>query len=254
MANQYTLGKGKLYFDPFDSNGNKTGERPFGNCPEFTFTVASENLDHFSSESGIAEKDMSVTLSVERTGSITTDNVSADNLALFVIGDVSSVTQAATPVANEPIVVKKGRFYQLGVSSGNPQGARNVSSVVVTNTAGTTTYVAGTDYNVDLVLGRLEIITTGAIANDATLHVDYTPASNSRERVASSSLAATEGALRFISDNPVGPNRDLYAPKVRLSPSGDFAWIGDDWLSMQLDIEFLKPATGSAIYVDGRAA
>lgn len=252
-TNEYTLGKGKLYFDPFDSNGNKTGERPFGNCPGFSLAVSSEQKDHYSSESGIAQKDKSVAVQVDRTGKVTTDNLSVENLSLFLIGDVSTITQAATPVVDEAIVVKKGRFYQLGASTGNPQGVRNVSSVVVTNSAGTTTYVAGTDYVLDATQARIEILSAGAIADDATIKVDYTPAANSRQRVASSSLTSSSGALRYIADNPVGANRDLYGPSVLLTPTGELQLIGEDWVVMEFSVEFLKPTTGSAVYLDSRA-
>ena len=40
-TNQYQIPRGRVYFDPFDANGNPTGEREFGNCPDFSVSVES---------------------------------------------------------------------------------------------------------------------------------------------------------------------------------------------------------------------
>ena len=85
--------------------------------------------------------------------------------------------------------------------------------------------------------------------------VDYTKTAMSREQLASASLAALQGALRFIADNPKGTNRDLYAPKVTLRPSGALQFKGEDWMKMSYEAEFLKKnASTSAVFIDGRAA
>lgn len=112
--NSYVFGRGKLYIDLFDVSGNKTGERFLGNCPGFTLTVASEKFEHFASTSGLRKKDLSVVTSVNFNAKITCDDVSGANLALFLGGDVTSVSQVATPVTGEAIVVKRGCEYQLG--------------------------------------------------------------------------------------------------------------------------------------------
>lgn len=255
MANNYTLGKGKLYFDPYDANDNTTGERYMGNCPSIEVSVESESLEHYSSESGIQEKDEEVLLRIVRNCNVTCDNMSDDNVSMFVIGNLSTITQTATPVVDEAHVVKQGRYYQLGASSSNPTGVKGVTAVTVTGPSGTPTYTLTTDYTVDAALGRVYIVPGGGIADDATIEVDYTPTANSRTQVASQSLSAVEGALRFVSDNPKGTNRDLYAPKVQLKPSGSFQLIGEEWMAVTFTIEFLKKdANTEALYVDGRPA
>lgn len=255
MANNYTLGRGKAYFDPFDGNGNTTGERYLGNCPGLEISLDSESLEHFSSESGIQEKDDEVLIRVVRNANLTCDNMSEENTALFIIGTVSTVNQTNTPVVDEALTVKQGHYYQLGTTSGNPVGVRGVTSVVVTGTGGTPTYTLTTDYTVDATLGRLYIVPGGGIADGTAILVDYTPDTNSRTRVTAQSLAAVEGAFRFIADNPKGTNRDFYAPKVQLKPTGQFALIGEDWMQMGFTVEFLKKDTSTAaLFVDGRPA
>src|SRR5690606_24730438 len=96
----YTLGRGKLYFARFLAGTQiPDGFAYFGNTPEFNLTIESEVLDHFSSDEGIREKDDSIPLQVNRTGSLITDNIAVRNIALFYFGDDSIVTQiAATDV------------------------------------------------------------------------------------------------------------------------------------------------------------
>lgn len=256
MANkQYVLGRGELYFDAMLPNTKtKTGERFIGNAPAFTVTIESESLDHFDSTKGVREKDDSVLLQINRTGSITTDNIATENLALFILGSSATRTVAGASVVAEPINdVVKDRFYQLGTSSTNAAGVRNVSAVAVKK--GATTLVAGTDYTLDATLGRIYIMPTSVtvIAGD-DLTVDYTVGAYTIEEIKSGATATIDGALRFIAKNPKGPVRDVYIPYCRLSPSGELAMIGEEWQSMSFDLEIQKlNDTTEAIFFNGRA-
>lgn len=256
ITNEYAIPRGRVYFDPFDSNGALTGEIPLGNCPGFTFTAETEKAEHFSSESGLAEKDAALIVKVNRTGSLTCDNFSLDNLALFVSGTKETQSQSAGDVSDEAHTVQQGRIYQLGVGSGAPAGVRNITDVVVTSSDGLTTYVLGTAYNVDLELGRLQIIAGGPIANGTAIKVDYKTTLKSWVRVKSGSTAEVSGALRVVADNASGTNRDWYMPKVTLTPSGEIPIIqeGTDFTTMEFGVEVLKAANREALYIDGRPA
>ncbi len=245
----YTLGKGEVYFD------QGSGERYFGNTTEFNITIESENLDHFDSDNGIRTKDDSVVLEITRSGSLVTDNISKENQALFFLGDISTVTQTATPVVDEPVNdVKKGYFYQLGKTTANPQGVRGVTTVTVTK-APSTVLVLNTDYTLDAALGRIRILETSVTVVDGDdLIIDYTPVANTRDRITTSNAVSLSGSLRFVSKNPKGPQRDFYIPSVTLRPDGDYALKGDDWQSMGFAVEINQNAGQAAIYIDGRPA
>lgn len=257
----YVLGRGKLFFDPFAS-GTKTptGERYLGNTTEFNLTIESDTLDHYSSDAGVRTKDDSVILELKRTGSLTTDNISEENVGLFVLGDISDYAQDGTPVTGEAIgeagIPLPDRYYQLGQTSVNPQGVRDVSAVTVTiDPNGTaTTAVLDTDYTLDAELGRIYIIDGGAIDGQTEVSVDYTPATNTRKRVTTNTAAEVEGALRFVSYNAKGKQKDVYMPYVTLTPNGDFALKGDDWQNMGFSVEVGELAGQAAIYIDGRPA
>lgn len=248
------LGSGKTYFEVEDASGNLgTGERYLSETPDFALTVTPTLLDDWTSDGKTAEKDFAVTTRVERGGRMTCKDMILDNLAYFWPGALSTVTQVATAVVDEAVKGWKDKWTQLGQSTANPTGIRNIASVVITATGGTPTYVAGTDYELDAVMGRFRVIPAGAIADGASLLVDYTPVANSRTRLASDQLGPKYGALRFIADNTAGANKDIYIPKVQLVPEGDLALKSRETLQMLTFTLNIGTRTGFAqVYADGR--
>lgn len=246
---QYTLGKGKVFFDAFLSNTTtKTGERYLGNTPSFNLTTESENLDHFDSDEGIRTKDDSVTLEVNRSGSFVTDNIDPDNVALFFLAQSSVVAQGAQVGATSTFPELVGdRYYQLGVTASNPSGDREVSNVAIPGG------VLNTDFTVDATLGRVYIVAGGALDGDDNVTITYDRAARSRRKIITSSSATVDGAMRFIAYNPKGTNLDYYMPKVKISPNGEFELKGESWQELSFNVEINKlNDTTEGIYIDGR--
>lgn len=248
---EYQIPRGVVFFDQFDDNGATQGEDDMGNCPSFTIAIATEKADHYSSRSGIREKDQSVVVQIDRTAVLICDDMKKENAARWYSADVEEVEQDADPVVDEVIAVTPGKFYQLGKTSSNPAGNRNVSTVVVTDSAGTTTYAEGDDYEIDLVAGRLQILETGDIPA-GNIKVDYAKAAKTWNRVKTGSVSELEGALRVVSAHATGTNRDHYMPHVKLKPRGELPVITEDtqYVRMEFDLEILTPTNGSAIYLD----
>lgn len=120
----YTLGRGEVRFARFKP-GTQVPEsfRYIGNTPEFNLTIESTTLDHFSSDRGIREKDDSVPLEVTRSGSMTTDNIDTENVALFFFGDAATITQVGSTGHSEDFdSVSPGHAYKLGQTIANPVG------------------------------------------------------------------------------------------------------------------------------------
>jgi len=259
MAEQmnYTLGRGELYFNKFKPGTQVgIGERYFGNTPEFSSSVESENLDHYNSDRGVREKDASVVLQTDRTATFSTDHISPENIALFYFGSVEVLTQTAGTDEEETFEeVQQGLFYQLGVSEANPTGVRGVTNVVVTDGAPSdpVTYVLGVDYLVNPELGRVEVLLGGGITGGSDIEVTYDTVANSREVVVSGSLAV-EGSMRFIAVNPVGENIDYLWPWVKITPNGDFALKGDEWQVIPFSVEILRRQGYEAVYATKRPA
>jgi hypothetical protein len=251
--NNYTLGRGEIYFGRFlASTQTPEGERYLGNTPEYSLTIESEDLDHFDSDRGIREKDDSIVLEVTRSGSLITDNIVPANVALFFFGDASTVTTTAAASLEETFAaVIQGLFYQLGQTTANPVGVRGVETVVVAPAGGGTAFILDTDYEIDVDLGRIQILNGGAIASGTGILVTYGLLASTNDRVISGSQAV-EGSLRFIAFNPKGSNFDYFMPWVKLSPNGDYALKGEEWQQIPFTLEVLKKTGLEAIYMDGR--
>lgn len=252
MSN-YTIPKGKIYFD------DGTGEEYLGNTPGAELSVDTTDLPHYSAESGIREKDDTALVEINRKLAITADDISVGNWARFIIGAASTHSQAATPVADAQLgsapagKVKQGRYYQLGVTSGNLSGVRDVTAVTIK--VGAATKVLDTDYTLDATLARIYIIPGGGIADNDVVLESYTPTLGTRDQILSASSAAVAGALRFVADNPKGTNRDIFLPSVNLKPSGTAKLKGEQAEYMQLgfEVEILKKDVNTAaVYIDGR--
>lgn len=318
-TDNYTLGKGVVFFNQKVSEIYQ-GERDLGNAPAFTFNIALEKLEHYSSRGGLKAKDKEIISQVTPGLAFTLDEINKENMALLTLGDVTTVTQSVGSVVEEAIVAHHDLRTDLGfrgitswdlpyntgtglfvvgevvtgnaggtgvvtavvgdatsgtlkialtneiafvdeeVLSGDASGAAEVNSstggtvstgnpgVFVQDAADSITYVAGTDYVIDSSLsddsiGRIKILSTGAIVDGATIHVTYGYAALSYTNI--SMFANTEiiGKLRFVSDNPAGKQQELEVWSTSLTPSGDTAMIGDDWSTLGFTGEILKDET-----------
>jgi len=253
MARNLTIHKGEIWFAPFKA-GTTTpdGYEFLGNCPEFNISYEDEVLDHYSSMSGVREKDDQVILEVTRTASVVTDDVSPENLAKFFLGSSSNATIVSSVSNTEAIAgVKAGRTYQIGVTANQPTGARKLANVAVAD-GGLTTYVLNTDYTVDLDLGLVTIVSGGAITDGDDIEVTYDEIGHSRQQVISGETAI-EGQLKIFSYAPKGTKHDYFMPRVIIKPNGDLSLIQDgDFMTVPFEFEFLKRGLLQAIYQDGR--
>lgn len=253
--NNYTLGRGEVHFALYKPGTTVPGgERYLGNSPELSYNATQETLDHYNSDRGVRVKDASVTLQQDYAGALSLDDIDMKNLAMFFLGEASTLTVASRTVADEPLsAVELGLSYQLGTSPTDPAGVRQVSGVTVANaTTPANVPVAGTDFVVDLVRGRITILEGATkIAKDDNLTVDYTVDASTRDQVISKSKTI-EGALRYIANNPAGKNIDYFMPRVKLTPNGDFNIKGDDWQVLPFTLEILKKGSYEAIYADGQ--
>ena len=247
----YTLGRGEFHFARF-LPGTRTPKHYiyFGNTPELNINVEIEMLDHYDSDHGIREKDDSMTLQVNRTGSLITDNIKVHNIALFYFGSVSVVTTAAAADVEETIEdVVLDASYQLGVTPANPMGLGGLDAADITVEVGAVVKTVNVDYTVYARTGMIKILSTGTIAAGADVDVTYTVKASTKNRVISGSQPV-EGAVKYISFNPKGQQQDYFMPYVKLTPNGDYALKGDEWQQIPFTLDIQKTGNLEAVYVD----
>lgn len=253
---QYAILSGEMYFEPL-VDGVYQGERYLGNAPSAELSIEPQKLDHYDADTNEVSKDFSFATRVDRAMALTLDDMSEENAALFFSATASTVTQTAVAVTDELHAdVQLGRYYQLGQNSSNPTGVRNVGTVSVK--VGAVVMDITDDYLLDATRGRIYIVSGGAIIAGDDILVTYTPAANTRRRLASGAGTTVEGRMRFLANNLAGANRDYYFPSVSITPSGSFQLKGGGENpqvgTLTLAVEILKPANAEAIYIDGQAA
>jgi len=224
----YTLGKGKILFQPAGTNGFID----FGNAPNFSVSQTVEKLDHFDSRVGMQVKDASQNKKITAAGKFTLDEPNITNLNFFIMGDViADISQTSGNLTLQPFTARKDKWISLG--------KRKLSSVVVKDATDAITYVLNTDYVLDASAGLLMALSTGAIADAAILHVSCSYAASTIKRADGGTKAGWAGDLWFVGNPPRGKVTDIKG-YVNLSPEGDMPMIGEDWQSFGFTVEFLE--------------
>lgn len=233
----YMLGRGRIYFDAFDSNGNSTGLLDLGNAPAFNVSLTTEKLDHYSSRSGLRVKDKSVLLSVNVSLSFTLDEINIENLKLAFLGSTAAFTQTAGSATSEAVVAIHDRYVALA--------NRKVSNVVVKDATGSTTYVLGTDYLVDTTAGLIMALSTGSITDSETLHISYDYADIASTQINAVTNPSTTGYLKFVGDPAAGIAFEGEFWQVDLTANGDIGFITEsDWATIEYTGEVAKDEIG----------
>lgn len=265
---QYVIGKGRLFFNAFLA-GTKTGtgERYLGNSPELSSSQSADTLDHIDADHGLNIKDESITISNELTGAFKLDSIEPENVAMWFGGTHEQmVILAAAAIVSPDVTATKGRWYQLGATEDSPQGTRMVNNVKV---ATVVPAVVPTDppvvtdmlpakvavnFEIDLERARIYVEDDAPdVANGTVLRFTYDQEGVTREIIIGKG-DEVRGAMRFIADNPHGPNKDYYWAYVKVTSNGDYALKGDTWQEMSFNYEVLKlDQKTERVYVDGVA-
>jgi hypothetical protein len=224
----YTIGKGKLLFKQKGQNNF----HDFGNCTDFKVTTAIDKKEHYSSRSGTKTKDKEVVIQQTATGSFTLDDLLNENLRIYLMATaVHDVVQVTGSAASQAVAAELDKWIDLG--------KLKISNVVVTDETDVTTYVLGTDYELDTEVGLIRPLSSGSIVDASTLHVSFDYADVTTKKMSAASTTTIEGDLYFVSDPPAGKIADIKG-YVSLSPKGDLSTISDDFTNVQFDAEFLS--------------
>jgi len=234
MSDNYTLGRGIVYLSLYDDQGNLKAERDVGNAPELNFNVDISTLEHFSSRSGIKSKDKEIVTEVKPSLSFILDEMNVENLRMFFLGDAGvKIEQAAETGVTNTINANFKKYVDLS--------KREVSNVVVKNSDDTVTFVENTDYIVDYKSGSILALSSGSITDNQELNVTFNNDACNYVDIEALKTANFEAQLRYVSDNPVGPEFVFLAWKVMIKPDGDLSLIGSEEIStLSFNAEILK--------------
>jgi hypothetical protein len=245
------LGRGQVYFDPFAPGTLVgSGERYIGNTTTFriqrNLSTVARNTTYRGQRVDVGDEVIAESHDV----TFITDHIALENIGLWYGDpDVNAQSVLAHSTVSETNVVRRGRYYQLGRSV-SVSGARNVA-VVELRVGGVTLVPQAGNYEVDEEAGRVRILPNALnILTGDSVEFRFEWLSQG-VRAVQSSANQVEGALRFVSKNPVGLQRNYYFPRVRISPQGQIDLKGDDFQQILFAATALRlgPAV-EQMYVD----
>lgn len=253
--NNLTMGRGRIYIAKHQPCVSRPrGFRYVGYTDGFSISVETDSTDYNGKEGGTDEVAQSVTTSITRTATINLNDINPENLALFLLGKVENNTVDEMEDEKDEVEdINLGESIQIGESSDNPVGVRSLTEVSVAKDGdGGSDLEEGTDYEVDLETGVLTLLKDAENIEDGDdIEITYSTEGYSQSIVVSGNQTATV-TLRYIADNPAGPDRHILATMVRLTPDGEYDLKSDDWQELGLSAAILKPRGAEALYIDGQ--
>lgn len=214
---------GGVLFDRFDANDVPTGLQKITGSNSITIKPNSKMLTDKSKDE--SQRGMVSAMVAERDAMDFTWAIKGfdrNKMSLQMMGEDSTFSQGSGTVTAQPITAAAAGIYV-------PLGFENITaaSVIVTNSAASTTYVEGTDYLIDYNNGY--IVTKGsAIAAASTIKVTLAYGATSGWDVTGESVAQITGKFIFSGTNIAQKRRfKLTIPYVVLTSDKAFDFLDD---------------------------
>ncbi len=198
---------------------NKTGGyHDLGDIDANSIKFAAERGIFYSKRTGVKRRRNSWLKSLDITFKISGPDATQLVTQMATLSSTPSAqTQASGTGVSEAIVAVRDAWVCLG--------KQNVSSLVAKDSTNATTYVLDTDYELDVESGMFRALSTGAIADGATVNTTYSHAAMT---------ALTEMNIgqtgRFVGDSfflirsSNGHVSRFYFPSVEIQPDGDLSF------------------------------
>lgn len=211
---------GDLYIDFLDSNGNSTGFQLAGNCKKFAPKVETETKENkLNGRDTFGQTSESFTRITGNSLSMTFNRYNPQLLAAAFFGTALSQVAAAGPYTAS-ITAIKDRWVETGYTG--------LDTCVVKDSTDTTTYVAGTDYEVNKRTGMIKVLTTDLDGD--TLHISGDTLAKTGSRITAGTQSVVNVALRLDGKNlATGGNVLVTVWQAQLRSETDFDFMGEDF-------------------------
>jgi hypothetical protein len=226
------LGSGKIYARVA---GAAAGLVELGNASKLELSVKEDKqkLKDFSKAGGGTYS--SVSRIDEVTVQMTLNDLNKTNVSRAVFGTESAVIGGTA--ADEAVIAYKGAI--------TPVAHPNPTAVVVKNSAGSTTYVAGTDYEVRA--GGIYILDAGTITDAQALKVSYSYAAYNKVEAMTQGAIVLELHFEGLNEANSGKPVILDIFRAQLSPTKALSLLGDKFADLEIEAEVLKDGTKNGI-------
>lgn len=242
---------GTVYMAPINSDGTRGKLVQVGNTTKLAIKPNSSKKEQKSKMRGSYGTAITTVMLPDPSDfSMTLERIDKNNLLYQFLGTEASYAQTAGSVVDEAVTATLGGVIKLA--------NEKVSSVVVKNSAGSTTYVLGTDYAIKSAdLGLIEILSTGSIADAAALKISYSKAAITDGWAINGSTKASIRVYVLLDGENIASGELISGEfwDVTLTPDQEIDFLSDELVQIGLSGSMTKPsAKPSAYQVRGRSA
>lgn len=239
MAARGFLGAGDLYISTYNaSTGTFDGFKGPFEATKFEIKPKTD-LKEMSSRGRTTYGQVieSVALAQPAEFQLDMPEINKDSLKLALLGSNTVINQGSGTANNQPVVVAaKDTWLDLGKVNWATAG------FVVTDVAGTTTYVQGTDYEINYMMGWLKILPGSAIVAASTVHVDGTYNATSGTSIAGGTQAQIRAQFRLDGVNFADGQRVLVDVwEAVIASDNAFDFLADKFASLGLKGKLKTP-------------
>ncbi|MEW8253771.1 MAG: hypothetical protein AB2747_05415 [Candidatus Thiodiazotropha taylori] len=230
---------GDVYIDRRNSQGQSIGIIGPVNSDEIVLTQEVESLTQLSyMRNTYGQARDAVNLPQPASIKINLLDQPADLLAIAFLGDVSAISETIASISAENVVAVHDRWVKLANRKLNP----TLPADAVQDATDTTTYVEGTDYQVNYELGMIRALSTGSITDGETLHMDYDKAAAAGESVSSGTQSQIDCRILIDGLNK-STNQSVHCEiyQVALRPDGDIPLKSTEFITTSLTGEIVTP-------------
>ena len=170
FSSEYWSGQGPAFLAELDSNDEPLGSEFIGDAPAIRPESTPTRVKIKENVTGNRNTAASFISNTDRGVTITLQSTKPEHLKHRLQGDLT--VSPAGSVTDEAVTGHHDKFLTLAHVK--------CSNLVLTNSAGSTTYVANTDYVFHGDEGMVEILSTGSITDGEALLADYDYAAQKR--------------------------------------------------------------------------
>lgn len=223
------LASGTLYLNRI-INGVKQGRVKVPGVATFGISPKSDKKEATSKDKGkYGQVVASVLLPQPTEFKVSITDVDGPALAMALMGDLSTLAVGGGTVTDEVVTAKLDVYVDLANKN------ITAASVVVQDVTDVTTYVEGTDYEVNYAMGWIKPISGGGISADDVLHIDYAHGAISGQTINGSTLAEVRGEFILDGQNLAdGKDITVTVDEGVVATDGEVDFMSDDFVELSM--------------------
>lgn len=245
MSKTISAYRGSLdgYFQIEASDGSFGEVFPAGNLSDFAITPNASELEVLSTQNADYGQAADTMTDAESTAiTFTANRFNVDNMRIANMATLTERTAIEASITGEEVTAVLGGIFKTA--------GLDISSVVVTDSTSTTTYVLNDDYEiVDAELGLIKVLADGDIADGESLLVNYTKAAETGYLISGGKSPSTYIRFWGRGINRFNNKRTLIKiGRGSVRPDGSFSYVGSDAAEQGFAVTATIPTDGSAPY------